>query len=121
MTISECSNDFEQYRLKLGDNEFFNRLVKKQTRLTTPSIVCYCYTDKNEVGRTYIKSIEKIYISGNPSADIEEDKALFKEKDVDEILIMHNDNGFTNSPLLESEKKKFEDIIEEIKKFYFQQ
>ena len=125
MTISECTSDFSQYRLRLGNDENFNRLYGKQTRLTTPSIVCYCYIDKDEVDRTKVKCIEKIFISDNPSIDIESDKELLKEKEVDEILIMHNykniENEAANFPLLEPERKKFENKIEEIKKFYSQQ
>lgn len=125
MTISECFTDFQPYRLRLGNNELFNRLVRKQTRLTTPSIICYCYTAKDEVSRPYVNKIEKIYISDNPSLDIEKDKELLNLKEVDEILIMHNDknseNEEANSPLLDPERDKFESIINEIKKFYSQQ
>ena len=82
MTFSQCTDraEFTPNLLSLGDNKFFNRLLGHKTKLTTPSIVCYCYTEKDEVDRLYVKSIEKIYLSENPSKDIDDDKELLKEK-----------------------------------------
>ena len=91
MNIIESINDFHRLKVYLSETELFfefNRLLKKETRLTTPSIICYIQTHKDEKYRLVVKTVTKCYLSLNPLEDIKKDSLLFDT--FDEIFIHPN-------------------------------
>ena len=122
MNIVQSINDFNQFRIPLSNTESFfefNRLHTKQTRLTTPSIVCYVQIEQDKTNRPFVKNVVKCYISLNPSEDIKNDSSIFNI--FDEILIyqnMENENIDFNQTISDKQLRLFENQIEKIKKYF---
>lgn len=113
MTIQECLTDFETFHLPVLEYIEFNTLREKTTRLTTPSVVIYVKTRRNELQRLEVTKVVKAFISMCPSIDIDHDKdALI---DIDRILILNSTE--TNAYSIE-QRRKFDDILDQLKKTY---
>jgi hypothetical protein len=122
MNIIESRNDFNTFIIPLSKTEpffKFNRLRKKETKLTTPSIICYVKTDEDKANITFVKTVVKCYISLNPSEDIKKDNLTFDS--FDEIFIFHNIEHETlelNKVLSENQLAIFKKQVEKIKDFF---
>ena len=119
--LTECLTDFNPYSLILIDEKFpvFSRLFSKETSLTTPSVIVYITTKRNEINKPLVDKLIKCYLSSNPKKDIESDKELFET--FDEILIRPNVEDidiYKNQILSARQKEEFENDILKIRKHY---